>query len=86
MKEKLLKIKKLIQNNVGICCCVTAKSGRKTTRYENCIIQSAYPEIFVVKHEDKNKKLSTIVFSYTDILIKKVSISRPKSSTNELGA
>ena len=87
MSEKLDKIKRIIQKNVGTACSITARSGRKNLLFENCVIESAYPEIFVVRLMTvKKKQAKSMTFSYTDLLIKKVSISPVKKVSDEKGA
>lgn len=87
MSEKIDKIKRIIQKSVGTPCSITARSGRKNLFFENCVIESAYPEIFVVRLLSvKKKQAKSMTFSYTDLLIKKVSISPIKKNCDEKGA
>ncbi len=85
--SELNKIKKAIQKNLGIRCCVMSKQGRKKKMFENCILESAYPEIFTVKHYDiKNKKEKKLSFSYTELLTKTVLLQKHKDNQGEKGA
>lgn len=87
MKGNPKKIKDIIQKNVGTFCSITARQGRKNLYFENCVIDSAYPEIFMVKTTDaKSGQAKYMSFSYTDIFIKKVLITPAKKSAKEKGA
>ena len=85
--SELNRIKNTIQKNLGIRCCVMSKQGRKKKMFENCILESAYPEIFILKHYDtKNKKEKKLSFSYTDLLTKTVLLQKYKDKKGEKGA
>ncbi len=82
MSKNIEKIKNLVRKNVGVNCSVLSKQGRKKLFFENCVIDSVYPEIFVIKHTDaKTKKIKNLTFSYTDILTRKIFLS--KTQTDE---
>ncbi len=85
--SELNKIRNTIQKNIGIRCCVMSKQGRKKKMFENCILETAYPEIFTVKHYDiKSKKEKKLSFSYTDLLTKTVLLQKYKDKQGEKGA
>lgn len=87
MSDNIEKIKLSIKKHLGTKCCVLSKQGRKKVLFDNCIIDSVYPEIFVVKHTDaKTLKSKSLAFSYTDILTKTVFLSKPKITEDEMGA
>ena len=73
MKVSKEKIKEIISKNIGISCSVISKQGRKKVIFKNCIIEAAYPEVFVIKTNDnKTSKEKRLTFTYIDILIKNV--------------
>lgn len=88
MKEttSIEKIRKYIKESVGKTFDIAAKRGRKRIMLENCIIDSAYPSIFVVKTKDaKTDGYNSFSFSYIDILTKNVAL-RLREIENEKGA
>lgn len=87
MSDNIERIKLSIKKNLGTKCSVLSKQGRKKVFFENCTIDSAYPEIFVVKHIDsKTLKSKNLAFSYTDILTKTVFLTKSKITNDEKGA
>lgn len=87
MNENIEKIKNIIKRNVGTMCTVVSKQGRKKVVFENCIILSAYPEVFVLTHTDpKTNYVKKITFSYTEILTKKVFLTKVREDLRLEGA
>lgn len=81
------KIKRIIQNSIGVNCSVVSKQGRKKFLIEDCIIEAAYPEIFVVRfNEKKTNRIKKLTFSYIDVLIKNVIFVEIGNSNNEIRA
>lgn len=73
MAIKIEKIKQEIRNNLGNKCSVIAKQGRKKIVLKECIIDSVYSEIFVIKCLSEEKVLpKAMTFSYIDIFTKSV--------------
>jgi uncharacterized protein Veg len=48
--------------------------SKKNTLIKNGVVESTYPNIFVVKYSDNNENTSRVTYSYTDILTKTVEI------------
>lgn len=66
---KIEQIKKAFETNIGKTIMLSAVKGRKRYRIKNCVIQNAYPGIFVVKTIDaKTGKEKYMSYSYSDIL------------------
>lgn len=87
MSIRLAGIKKQVKDNIGMKCSILLKQARKKLYFKNCVLHYAYPEIFSVKHTDeKNGKTIIMSFSYTDLLTKKVMISKSREKTDEKGA
>ncbi len=66
---KIEKIKKAFETNIGKTVMLCAVKGRKRYRIKECVIENAYPGIFVIKTIDaKTGKEKHISYSYSDIL------------------
>ena len=74
----LSRIKADLKNSVGHRVNLTAKKGRKKTVVRQGVIESIYPNIFVVKLDVSEEQIPSdrrVSYSYTDLLTKAVEIS-----------
>ena len=73
MAMSIDKIKKAVCEGVKKNYSLLYKKGRKKVFVDCCVIEAAYPQIFVVSHIDsKTGRKVRLTFSYTDLLIKNV--------------
>ncbi|MDI3534024.1 MAG: hypothetical protein PWQ82_389 [Thermosediminibacterales bacterium] len=74
-KNTLAEIRKNIESVVGKKIKLKANRGRRKTFEKEGIIEKTYPNIFVVKIDDKNNSSRRVSYSYTDILTETVEIT-----------
>lgn len=70
-KKDISKVKEDIATQVGQKIIVKGSLGRNRLFEKVGTIESTYPNIFVVKYDDNNRK---VTYSYTDILTKSVEV------------
>lgn len=70
----IAKIKKAIEDMLGVKVRLKTNKGRKKISIRTGIVEHTYPNIFTVRIKDKYDKERTVSFAYTDILIRNVQI------------
>ena len=71
-QDDISNIKTEIKENIGQKIIIRGAMGRKRFFEEEAIIESTYPNIFIVKNEEKDTNAS---YRYTDILTNELQIS-----------
>lgn len=74
-KNELLRIKKDVEAFVGQRVKLKANRGRRKTFEREGILEKTYPNIFVVKIDDKTDAVRRVSYSYTDILTETVEVT-----------
>lgn len=67
-KADLFALKRSIDANVGKKVRLTSNKGRKKTEVKEGIIESSYPNIFIIKYENGQLPSNFVSYSYTDVL------------------
>lgn len=81
MATSITKIKEAVCGAITKNYSLMYKQGRKRILVKNCVIESAYPEIFVVSYTDvRTGRRVRLSFSYTDLLIKNVCLCPTEDS------
>lgn len=70
----LYRIRRDVENCVGKHIIIRANKGRKKIVKRRGIIESAYPNLFVVKIEGENAE-RTVSYTYSDVLTRTVQIA-----------
>lgn len=70
-KNDISKLKENIETQIGQKIIVKGSLGRNRLFEKQGTIESTYPNIFVVKYEEDNRK---VTYSYTDVLTKSVEV------------
>jgi len=83
-KNDLSKIKEDIGFCIGQRVMLTTNKGKKKVSTREGIIESTYPNIFVVK-VDENQSQRRISFSYTDVLTNTVELIKCSDNLNVQG-
>lgn len=73
-KTDLFQIKKDVETCIGEKIQLRANKGRKKAFIKEGVLESTYPNIFVVKFENEYDNVRRVSYSYTDILTKAVEI------------
>lgn len=73
-KSNLSQIKKDIDTCIGERVQLIANGGRKKAYVKEGILESTYPNIFVVKLENEYEASRRVTYSYTDVLTKAVEL------------
>lgn len=71
-KDDISNIKTEINENIGQKVIIRGAIGRKKFFEEEAVIESTYPNIFIVKNKEKETNAS---YRYTDILTNELQIS-----------
>ena len=71
-KRDISQVKKDIETCIGQKVMLRSNEGRNKIAENEAELLNTYPNIFVVKYQENNRKAT---YSYTDVLIKKVEIS-----------
>lgn len=71
-KDDISNIKTEIDENIGQKVIIRGAMGRKKFFEEEAVIESTYPNIFIVKNKEKETNAS---YRYTDILTNELQIS-----------
>jgi len=71
-QDDISNIKTELNENIGRKVIIKGAMGRKRFFEEKAIIESTYPNIFIVKNEEKETNAS---YRYTDILTNELQIS-----------
>lgn len=71
-KDDISNIKTEIGENIGQKVMIRGAMGRKKFFEEEAVIENTYPNIFIVKNEEKETNAS---YRYTDILTNELQIS-----------
>jgi uncharacterized protein Veg len=74
-KNSLDKIRKDVEDSVGKKVILKANKGRKKVIVREGILESAYPNIFVVKISNQYDYVRRVSYSYSDILTETVEIT-----------
>ena len=69
------KIRKDVEDSVGKKVILKANKGRKKVIVREGILESAYPNIFVVKISNQYDYVRRVSYSYSDILTETVEIT-----------
>lgn len=72
LKNDISNVKTEIGEKIGQKIIIKGSLGRNKPFEEEAIIQGAYPNIFIVKYEEKNTNVS---YRYTDILTRELEVS-----------
>jgi uncharacterized protein Veg len=67
-KSELSEVKKSIETCIGQRVQLKSNKGRRNTFVKEGILESTYPNIFVVKLDNANEISRRVTYSYTDIL------------------
>lgn len=67
-KEKLLKIKKILENNIGKEVLLTIKRGKQEYVQRLATIEDAFMSFFTVKITTEENKKRICSYSYFDVL------------------
>jgi len=70
-KNDISKLKQDIDTQVGQKIIIKGSLGRNRLFEKQGTIDSTYPNIFVVKYEEDNRR---VTYSYTDVLTKSVEV------------
>ena len=65
------KVKKDIEELVGQHVVIRCNSGKRRTKVSKGMLESAYPNVFVVKYNDEESSYKD-TFSYIDLLTRRV--------------
>jgi len=71
-KNDISNVKTEIGEKIGQKIIIKGSLGRNKPFEEQAIIQGAYPNIFIVKYEEKDTNVS---YRYTDILTRELEVS-----------
>ena len=71
-KDDISNIKTEIYENIGRKIIIRGAMGRKKLFEEEAVIETTYPNIFIVKNQEKETNAS---YRYTDILTNELQIS-----------
>ncbi|MBC7345008.1 MAG: Veg family protein [Clostridia bacterium] len=74
-KKVLLDIKNDLDAHIGKKVKLKANRGRKKVIERTGILEKTYPNIFVIKLDQKKNSVQRISFSYTDILTEMVELT-----------
>ena len=74
-KNSLTKIRKDVEDSVGKKVILKANKGRKKTTIREGILESAYPNIFVVIVSNQYDIIRRVSYSYSDILTETVEVT-----------
>lgn len=78
MQALMDSIKRDIEGSIGRKVKVTSKEGRNKTMVCKGIIESSYPNVFVVRYENPqatHQETSRIAYSYVDVLTHNVQVA-----------
>lgn len=77
MKDKIESIKLNIEKHIGSRVRVTSKRSRKKIAVRQGVIESTYPNIFVIKYDALQSDTSEkrVSFSYVDVLTHAVELA-----------
>ena len=67
-KEKLLKIKKILENNVGRKVLLTIKKGKQECVQTKAVIEDVFTSFFTVEIVTEENKKRICSYSYFDVL------------------
>ena len=71
-KNDISNVKTEIGEKIGQKIIIKGSLGRNKPFEEQAVIQGAYPNIFIVKYEEKDTNVS---YRYTDILTRELEVS-----------
>lgn len=71
-QDDISNIKTELKENIGRKIIIRGAMGRKRFFEEEAVIESTYPNIFIVKNQDKETNAS---YRYTDILTNELQVS-----------
>lgn len=74
-KNALTQIRKDVESSIGKRVRLKANRGRRKTFEREGIIEKTYPNIFVVRLDDKTCDSRRVTYSYSDILTETVEIT-----------
>lgn len=74
-KDILIRIRKDVERYIGKNVVLRANKGRKKTITREGILESAYPNLFVVKISNEYESSRKVSYTYTDILTGTVEIT-----------
>ena len=74
-KRDLSDIKQDIQNLIGNRIRLKTNKGRKRVSERVGILEETYPNIFIVKLDEKKSAVRRVSYSYTDVLTETIELS-----------
>jgi uncharacterized protein Veg len=74
-KNALIQIRRDVESSIGKRVKLKANRGRRKTFEKEGIIEKTYPNIFVIKLDDKTCDSRRVTYSYSDILTETVEIT-----------
>ena len=82
-KNSLIKIRKDIESCIGKRVILKANKGRKKIMVREGILESAYPNLFVVRISNEYESERKVSYTYTDILTGTVQVTVRAESQQE---
>lgn len=73
-KSVLSDIKRDLETYVGAKIRLKANKGRKKVMEREGVLESTYPNIFIVKIQENNQSERRVSYSYTDLLTESVEL------------
>lgn len=73
-KEKLVKIKIVLSNNIGKKVLITIRRGKEEYVETKGVINEVFTSFFTVEIETEEHKKRTCTYSYFDVLTSQVSL------------
>lgn len=73
-KEKLVKIKRVLSNNIGKKVLITIRRGKEEYVETKGVINEVFTSFFTVEIETEEHKIRTCSYSYFDVLTSQVSL------------
>jgi len=74
-KDILIRIRKDVERYIGKNVVLRANKGRKRTITREGILESAYPNLFVVRISNEYESSRKVSYTYTDILTGTVEVT-----------
>lgn len=74
-KDLIVRIKKDIENCIGKNVIIRADKGRKRIVKKRGVIESVYPNLFVVRIDGEQSVNRTVSYTYSDVLTRTVEIT-----------
>jgi len=72
--EALVKVKQVLESNIGERVRLKANRGRKRCYVKEGVIHDIYPSIFTVKVNIDDRTVQTLSYTYSDVLTSNVEL------------